>query len=50
MTNDPAIVLNERADREGMLPSTPLFHRALHDPVLLTPLRNAARELNYDLV
>lgn len=50
LTNDPAIVLNERADRDEVFPYTPLFHRALKDPGLLTPLRIAAEELNYDIV
>lgn len=50
MTNKPAVVLNERVDPLLAFPSTPTFHRALSDPLLLTPLRNAARELGYGLV
>lgn len=50
ITNEPAVALNERASHNKVIPSTPSFHRALSDPVLLTPLRNAARELGYDLV
>lgn len=49
LTNEPAIVLNERA-AANVFPSTPSFHRALSDPALLTPLRNAARELGYGLL
>ena len=50
LTNEPTIALNERADANVVFPSTPSFHRALSDPALLTPLRNAARELNYGLL
>lgn len=50
MTNQAAIVLNERAEKSGVFPPTPQFHRALNDPVLLTPLRNAAADLGYDLI
>lgn len=50
ITNEPAIALNERANQNRVIPSTPSFHRALIDPVLLTPLRNVARDLGYDLV
>ncbi len=50
MTNDPAIALNERVDRGDVFQETPLFHRALKDPGMLTPLRIAAEELNYDIV
>ena len=48
MTNEPTIALNERAAL--VFPPTPGFNRALNDPALLTPLRNAARELNYGLL
>ncbi len=44
----PASALWQRA--ADALPAVPVFHRALSDPALLTPLRNAARELNYGLV
>lgn len=50
ITNGPAVALNERAHHNRAIPSTPSFHRALSDPLLLTPLRNAARDLGYDLV
>ncbi len=46
--NHPAIALYERA--QDSLPKTPFFNRALRDPGLLTPLINAARDLNYILV
>ena len=44
----PALALYERA--EGVLPPTPLFHRALGDPLLRVALENAAAELGYDLL
>ena len=50
MTNEPVIALNERADRISVLPATPMFHRALNDPILLTPLRNSAEDHGYDLI
>jgi len=50
LTNEPAIALNERTRNAKVYPATPSFHRALSDPVLLTPLRNAARDLSYGLV
>ena len=50
MTNRQAVAFNERVDALVVFPRTPTFHRALSDPLLLTPLRNAARELNYGLV
>lgn len=43
--NRPALALYERA--EQALPPTPFFHRALADPLLLTPLRNVAFRLGY---
>ena len=46
--NRPAVALYERA--EDAFPSSPSFHRALLDPGLLTPLKNAALALNYGLV
>jgi hypothetical protein len=45
--NEPALVLNDRAEAAGALPVVPAFHRALADPALLTVLRNAARALGY---
>jgi len=35
---------------EDTLPPSPVFHRPLLDPALLTPLRNAAADLGYGLV
>lgn len=45
--NEPALLLNDRAEVAGALPAVPAFHRALADPALLTVLRNAARALGY---
>ena len=45
--NQPAVALYERAHRA--LNRQPFFHRALADPALLTPLRNAAAVLGYGL-
>jgi hypothetical protein len=45
--NEPAVVLNDRAEAAEVLPAVPAFHRALADPALLTVLRNAARALGY---
>ena len=50
MTNRPAVAFNERLEAVAVSPQTPTFHRALSDPLMLTRLRNAARELNYGLV
>lgn len=45
--NEPAMVLNDRAEGAEVLPAVPAFHRALADPALLTVLRNAAHALGY---
>src|SRR5262249_53357985 len=45
--NQPAVAFFERA--EDALPDHPFFHRALADPLLLIPLRNAAFALGYAL-
>ena len=50
MINEPAMVLNERADEFNALPALPIFNRSLSDPVLLTPLQNAAEDIAYDLI
>jgi hypothetical protein len=50
MTNDPAAALNERADQQGVLPSTPLFHRALNDPAMITVLIEIADGIGYRLL
>lgn len=44
--NHPAILLYERAE-DVVITATPFFHRALVDPMLFTPLRNAAADLGY---
>ncbi len=46
--NRPAVALYERA--EEALPPTPVFHRPLSDPALLSDLDRAARHLGYRLV
>lgn len=45
---EPAVALYERA--ESAVPGTPDFHRALADPVLLTPLENIAARIGYVIV
>jgi hypothetical protein len=50
MTNEPAMALNERANDLNALPALPIFNRSLSDPVLLTPLQNAAEDIGYDLI
>lgn len=45
--NEPAVLLNDRAEGAEILPAVPVFHRALADPALLTVLRNAAHTLGY---
>ena len=47
--NRTAVVLTDRAQAAGALPSQPGFHRALADPVMLDVLKNAADELGYAL-
>jgi hypothetical protein len=37
--NEPAIALNDRAERAGCLPGSPEFDRALADDVLLDVLK-----------
>ena len=48
--NKPAIALNERAIKAGILPGQPSFHRALSDNIMLTVIRNTAREIGYRIV
>jgi hypothetical protein len=45
--NKPAVVLNERAEKNAILPECPQFHRSLSDPAMMTLLRNAAQTLGY---
>jgi hypothetical protein len=45
--NRPAVLLYERA--RDALSASPFFHRALADPLLFVPLKNAAAGLGYDL-
>jgi len=46
--NEPAVALYERAS--NAIPQTPVFHRALADPALLTSLQNVAFDLGYCLL
>jgi len=50
LTNETAMVLNDRADHANALPGTPLFNRSLSDPLMLTALKNAAQDIGYDLI
>lgn len=50
LTNRPVVALYERALDLGPFPATPTVHRALDDPLLIEPLRNACRTLGYDLL
>jgi len=45
--NAPVVLLNDRAERLGVLPAQSSFHRSLSDPSLITFLKNAAHELGY---
>ena len=50
LTNWPVAALYERALRPTPFPTSPSVHRALDDPLLIEPLRNACRTLGYDLL
>lgn len=50
LTNRPVIALYERALALGPFPPAPRFHRALSDPLLIEPLRNACKEIGYDFI
>lgn len=50
LTNRPVVALYERALRPSPLPMTATVHRALDDPLLIEPLRNACRTLGYGLL
>lgn len=47
--NQPAIALNDRAEKAQTLPPHPRFNRALADDVLLDVLKHAAAALGYGL-
>ena len=47
--NRPAMVLTDRAEATGVIPTQPSFHRALGDPALLSMFKNVARALGYAL-
>ncbi|MEN8130409.1 MAG: RES family NAD+ phosphorylase [Pseudomonadota bacterium] len=50
LTNRPVIALYERALSLSPFPATPVFHRALNDPLLIEPLRNSCKEIGYDFI
>ena len=45
--DQPAIVLNDRAENVSPLPAHPVFNRALADDALLSVLKHAAATLGY---
>ena len=47
--NDPAIALDDRAEKTKALPAHPRFNRALADDALLNVLKHAAAALGYGL-
>ena len=49
LTNKPVVALYARALQDPF-PTTPVVHRALDDPLLIEPRRNACRTLGYDLL
>ncbi len=49
LTNRPVMALYERVLQFKPFPVAPLFHRALNDALLLEPIRNACKEIGYDL-
>jgi hypothetical protein len=46
---EPALTLNNRAEKRAIFPAHPLFHPALADDVLLDTLKHAAHKLGYAL-
>lgn len=50
LTNRPVMGLYEHASSLDPFEFPPRFHRALNDALLLEPLRNACREIGYDLI
>lgn len=48
--NEPAIALNDRAERAGCLPPHPTLNRAHADDALLDVLKYSAHRLGYGLV
>ena len=49
MTNRPAIVFFERAERATLFPQSTVMHTALDSPVMLKPLVIAAQEIGFRL-
>lgn len=50
MTNRPSFALYERALNDSPIPSTPNFHRALDDPLLLDLVHEACIDIGYSLL
>ena len=50
LTNRPAVVLYERANHPALLPTNPVFHRALADPTLHKALVMVGEEIGYGLL
>ena len=50
LTNRPVVAVYERAASLKPFPLTPLFHRALMDALLIEPIRNACKDIGYDLL
>ena len=50
LTNQPAVVLYERANHPGLFPTRPVFHRALADLALHKALVTVGEEVGYGLV
>ena len=48
--NEPALALNDRAERAGCVPDYSDFNRALADDVLLDVLKHTAHQLGYGLL
>ncbi len=48
--NEPALALNDRAERSGCVPDYSDFNRALADDVLLDVLKHTAHQLGYGLL
>ena len=50
LTNRPAVALYERANRTGLFPTNPVFHRALADPTLHKALVMVGEEIGYGVL
>lgn len=47
MTNRPIMALYERARSKNVFPDSPIFHRALADPLITDPLHEACVDIGY---